>query len=420
MNLSAKKSALLNSAGIKLISYSVIGDMAASLMGGLATILISRRLGPAGFGQFSAGFALTQILVRVNDLGLSMATSKFIGQAKDRLQQTSFYSLITQYRLMLSVVIVALGLLATGLLVSGENKPILMAAVVVTLATVYFEHLRFSLQALQWIKQSSAANVFQGLIKMLVASAAFFSQGINVLVVFMAYMTAPLVPVIFRRYFSPAWLKNSLVQINSQQKTAIHGFLKHSAVAVVSAGIVENFDVLLAAYYLTDYQTGLLGGVTKIALFLYIISYAIGNVLNPRVAGYNHSQLRGYFRKALGVLVVTLGGLVIAWPLAPYLISWTIGTEYLSAVGVLRILLASGFLSIGLMPFQAIFYALDQNKYFSLTGLMQVLIIVGGGMLFTPLYGILGLAWLRLISRGMLMVVAIVGSSFYLSHRSTK
>lgn len=418
MNLSAKKSALLNSTGIKLISYSVIGDMAASLMGGLATILISRRLGPAGFGQFSAGFALTQILVRVNDLGLSMATTKFIGQSKDRLQQTSFYSLITRYRLMLSVVIVALGLLATGFLVSGENKTILMAAVVVTLATVYFEHLRFSLQALQWIKQSSVANVFQGMIKMLVASAAFFSQGINVLVVFMAYMTAPLVPVIFRRYFSPAWLKNSLVQINSKQKFAVHGFLKHSAVAVVSAGIVENFDVLLAAYFLNDYQTGLLGGVTKIALFLYIIAYAIGNVLNPRVAGYTRIQLRSYYKKALGVLVMALGGFLVAWPLAPYLITWTIGVEYLPALNVLRILLASGFISIGLMPFQAIFYALTKDWYFSLTGLAQVLVIVGGGFLLTPIFGIEGLAWLRLASRGMLLVLALMGSGYFLSKKN--
>lgn len=403
---------LRRSQGAKQLSYSIAGDLGASLLGGVATILISRRLGPVSFGQFSAGFALTQILVRVNDLGLSMATAKFIGQAKTQKQTRGFYSLLTKYRWLLSLLIVVIGATLTALVLPLKNRSLMTLAVVVTLATVYFEHLRFTLQALQKIKASSLVNLLQGVAKVSLAGWAFLTQELSVLLIFVLYMLAPGLPVLLQKRFLPGWLRLDLGQIKPKQVRTLHKFLRHSAVSIISAGVVENFDVLLAAYFLSDYQTGLYGGVAKIALFLYVLAYSVGNVLNPKVAAYNSTQLKAYLQKAFLLLAAAGVGLSLALPLSELILKFSIGSEYLPALGVLKILLTSGFISLALMPFQAIFYALDKDWYFSFSGLIQVVIIVGGGVILTPLYGILALAWLRLISRGFLLLLSAGWGSY--------
>lgn len=413
---------LSSSTGLWQISSSAVSDIIASLFGGLATIFISRQVGPADFGQFSTGFALTLILVRLNDLGLSTATSKFIGGARTKAERNKFFSLITKYRVILSLLIVVTGLAVLSFFnqaLNIEQSQIMLWALIVSLATTYFEHLRFSLQALLRIKQANWVNLIQGSGKVLFALFLWLTASLPILIIFIIYMAIPIIPVLLSRYFYPQWLR--VVGQHRQFKTQQHKlnlFLRHSAVEIASASLVENIDILFAAHFLADFQTGLLGGVARIATLLYILSYSVGNVLNPRVARYQKkSDLRQYLLKALGLLVLSGLGLAVSWFLAEYIIFYTIGQQYLAATRLFQLLLASGFVSLALMPFRALFYLFEADWYFSVTGIVQVLIVVLGGWWLTPIYGLLGLAAVRLVARGVLFLLTLSGGLWLYARR---
>ena len=127
-------------------------------------------------------------------------------------------------------------------------------------------------------------------------------------------------------------------------------------------GLIENLDLLFAKHYLTDFETGLLGGINRISMLLYVVAYALANVLNPRVAKYtNKKNMDAFIKKSWGIVALSVFGFFILTPLNPYLIQYTIGPEYLPGVGVLNVLLASGFISIAMMPFNCYLLCLQKQ-----------------------------------------------------------
>ena len=171
--------------------------------------------------------------------------------------------------------------------------------------------------------------------------------------------------------------------------------------------------------YLNDHQAGLLGGVTRIALLLYIVGYAIGNVLNPRVAKYKKIEdLMSFWKKSWLIVVLCVLGFVLSMFIAQPLIIYTIGITYLPALGALKILLAAGFVTIALMPFIAFFYSFNLSWYFSVSGILQLMIVIGGNLWLVPVYGIEAAAWVRLVARGLLLIFTIALARWQLTQLS--
>lgn len=71
---------IIFSQGLQQTALTVVGNMAGTALSAVALIIISRILGPSEFGQFSVGFAIVLILIKVNDVGLSAIVLKFAGQ----------------------------------------------------------------------------------------------------------------------------------------------------------------------------------------------------------------------------------------------------------------------------------------------------------------------------------------------------
>jgi len=422
---------LTQSAGLIQTLYTSAGSMIASGLAAIATILITRKLGPSEFGQFSAAFSLVLILVKLNDAGLSTATTKFISSAKTKNKKAQYYNLISRYRLLLSGILLSIGILSANFLAQVlKIKPeLIYLALFTSQATVYYEHLLFVLQALHKFPSATLVTISQAIGKTIFTLFFFF----NLLpqqteLIFLLYMAAPSLPVLLTHYFLPDWLfhlkksfKNQLKsseinlkaifvkKISTDTQRKVQNLLKHSFVGIVSAGIIENIDVLFVKAYLTDYEAGLLGGVNRVALLLYVLAYALGNVLNSRVARYKlKCDLQAYWKKAWLVLAASVVGFAASVPVAKYLILFTIGPEYLPALPIMLILLAAGFVTIGLMPFIAFFYTFDKPWYFSISGIMQLAIVVIGNGVLVPVYGLEAAAWTRLVARGVLLALTVV------------
>lgn len=396
------------STGVQQSLLTVAGNLTATGLSAVALILITRFLGPEKFGIFTVGFSLSLILNRLNDAGLNTVILKFASSAKNDRDRSALYAATLRYKLILSGILLLAGLAFSAPLAGFLNlsePSIVVMALLVSFATTYFEHLISVLQSVHFFTQAVVAAILASVFKLGVGLALWVFPSAQVVSIYAWYMVGPLLPLLFSGWLAP---KNALLALrapNTALRNKIFGLSKHASVALISAGIIENVDVLFLQKHLDSYETGLYGGVSKIALLFGVVAYSLANVLDPRVARYKtKAHLTSYLKKAWGVVGLATLGFLAFLPVAHFLLIWTIGPEYLAGLPILWMLTGASFLAIAAVPFIALFYSLDANWYFSVSGVLQLAIVLVGNAVFVPLYGLEAAAWTRLAVRAFLLI----------------
>jgi O-antigen/teichoic acid export membrane protein len=184
---------------------------------------------------------------------------------------------------------------------------------------------------------------------------------------------------------------------------------RHAWIATLSIVLVDNFDLLLVQRFSNDYQAGLYSGAMKIAMFMSLIGASIETVINSRVARYNNKKtLREFLKKSQILILLSVLLSIIVIPLSELLIKYSLGSDYLEAVGVLQLLLINVFLIISVLPLAGIFYAIDKPNYFSRVGLMRVLIIFGLSVWLLPQFGAQAAAASRIVATVVVLIYSWV------------
>jgi O-antigen/teichoic acid export membrane protein len=406
---------------------TIVGNTLATGLSAIALILISRALGPTRFGEFSVGFAIIMILNKINDAGLNATLLKFVPPALDDQEKVNrFFSYTFKLKLIIAAFILVLGIGFTPWLSSVlhfSQPVIILLAFTLSFASTVYEQLLSMLQSLHRFSEAVVVNALQSATKLVGALALSFLAFSNDVTIFSFYMLAPVVPLVCTRWLLPKWVQLKLRNNFEGEKKLVLNMAKHTAIGFIAAGLIENIDLLFIQRYLSSYETGLMAGVSKIAAMVVLIAYSLGNVLYPRVARYQtREHLTQYLKKSFLLIIVTVIGFLAFLPLARLSILLTIGPEYLAGTEVLTILVAGSFLTIATIPFLALFYAFKANWYFSVSGILQLLIVVVGNITLVPEYGLVASAWTRLGMRAFLFIfTATLGLWLYHQkyHRSS-
>lgn len=408
----AKLHTIRHSKGFQQSAVTVFGSLIAAAMSAVATLFITRRLGPEEFGVFSVGFAVVQILIRLCDFGMTTVVQRFASREQDHLAINRLFSYTTKVRLITWISLSLIGVIGGNLisqLLNFDHPGIITLAFIVSGATYFYEHFQAMLQSIHRFTQAAIVNIGQSVIKAVLSVAIFSFASVSTLATFSGYMVAPILPYFFFRRLFPSWVKFDLQSTYAQESRAVSSFALHSAISFVSAGIIENVDVLFVQRYMTTYEVGLLGGANKIALLFSIVAYALGNVLNARVSRYRSQQdMRSYLKKASLIILGSVLGFLAFVPFARITLLLTIGEKYLPALPILLLLVASSFLTIAVVPLIALFFSFNKPIYFSIAGITQLLIIIGGNMLFVPVFGLEAAAWSRVVTRLVLFILTAV------------
>lgn len=407
----AKVFQLLQSQGLQQSALTIFGNTVATVISALALILISRILGPTKFGEFSVGFAIVLMAVRLIDGGLNATIHKFATKQAGPKTANEIFSVTTRIKIALFIGVAVIGTLITPLLttlLSFSHPSIIIAAFICSFATVGYEQLLTVLQATHRFKQAVIINIIQASTKLSIIALLLFTSLRDTTFIFITYALAPLAPLLVSKQLLPNWAKYVETPLHTPVSSKVFAMAKHSSIAFVSAGIIENMDVLFIQKYLNSYETGLYSGASRISMVLVLIAYSLGNVLFPRVARYSQQHnLEPYLKKASIFSAVSLLGIIAFLPFAQFAILITIGAEYVSAVSILNILMASSFFTLAVMPFIALFYSFDKPEYFSISGILQLLIMVIGNLFFVPLFGLIAAAWVRFATRLLLLILTI-------------
>ena len=403
---------VIQSKGVVQTAITGVGNYSSAFVSAIAIILISRSLEPTLFGEFSAAFSLAMILAKLNDAGLTIASQKFASRSQNKQEVKSFIYLGYKYKIYISILLLLIFLPLSPLLPSlfkFSNPFIVPISVSLGLLLVYYDQLVASLLATHSFLRASLVNLSQATFKLITAGTLTLFLHKSLLPIIITFIAAPGIPILFTKLFEPKWFQQvTVTTLAKPTKKKFINLAKHSALLVFILGVIDSIGILFVKSFLDSYEAGLLGGIGRIALLFTLMGVSLSQVLNNRVSRYAvRSDINSFLKKSL---ILSLGMIVLYFitiPFLPFIINLTIGPEYLVAKPTLVVLLASVFLYIISVPFSALFFTFDNNKYFSLSGLIQLLAIVIGNFLLVPSLGIIGSAFAQLLSRFLLLIFTV-------------
>jgi O-antigen/teichoic acid export membrane protein len=411
-----------SSQGLKQSILTIIGDFTAAGLSAIALILFSRILGPSKFGEFSVGVSLVLILARICDAGFTSATLKFVGEKQDKKHLKQLFSLTIYYKTGLCLVVAAVGIIfraQIAQLLGFPHQDLIVLAFVLGSAFVYYEHLLTMLQSLHLFARGVIVNLIQAFAKMVTAVGLLLTHSTSSFWALAMYLASAYLPILFSKWFLPSWFSFEKT-ISADLNLKVLKMVRHSSIAFIAVGLIENIDVLFLSKYLTTYDAGLYSGVMRISMVLSLLALSLGNVLNSRVSRYKKAQDRNVFiRKAVVIGLLSVVAFVCFVPFARLLILLSVGPEYLSGIEALIVLGAASFVLLAATPWIALFYTFKSNWFFSLSGIMQLTIVIVGNVVFVPIYGLMATAWIRLVTRVFLLMFS-VGLALWMNQRESR
>ncbi len=406
----------ISSEGLKKSVFFVGTNLFATLIAAISLIIFSRILGPAKFGEFSVGASIIFILVRLTDLGSTQALLKFIPIKSKNQEKNSFFSIVSYWRIRLSLLILVVAcLIAFFAFKKGYSAQpsIVYGAILLTLVIAVYEHISHLFLSLESIAKSSLMNIIQAITKLSLAMVSLWWGFSNTMGSFLSYSLSPLVSILFGIFLLPNWVKLKTKYFFQNIPNQANQFITHSAIGVIAVGVMENISILQLRGMMTDFETGIFGGISRISLFVILGGTYLSQALFPRVAKYSDSkEKKEYFKKAFLFMILICSIFIIYLPFNDFLLKTTLGADYLSGSKALMIMMAAGISYAATIPLTAIYYSGNKYWYFSLTGIIQILVVTIGNMLIVPEFGLIGAAGVILAARLIVLILTGVLSVF--------
>lgn len=398
--------------GLQQSAAMVLGTGLGAGMSALAIILFSRLLGPVEFGYFSVILAITVILSKFLDAGLNAATVKFVGQSTALKQKIMVLSTVTHLKILLSIFLLLLSPFLAWFLNSFlqfDNLFLIWLGIILSLATVWYEHFQFAVQAFHQFGTSLILNAVQAGWKLLLAVCLLLLGSANLIVSSVGFLIGPAAALVVVPFLFKKVGQISLSTISKKNKKRIVNFTKHSSVMIITAGLIEQVDILLVEMFLNDFEVGIFAGASRLAMVILLFAYALASVLNARVARYSDPTVMTEYLKKAAKVVIFVGLLAIpAGLLAPFFLQFLLGAAYSTGGEVVTLLVLGAMLLLATIPLIACFYSLDEDWYFSVSGVFQLTVLVGLNVWLLPQLGLLGAAWARFITRVVLFGFTVV------------
>jgi O-antigen/teichoic acid export membrane protein len=370
--------------------------------GGLAffTILIARRLGSAGLGEYALIASVVFIGNMLTTFGTDMLLIRKIAARRDFSQFLP--SLFLQ--LFLSVVfVIAVWVLPV---LPGQSAVGWMALKIYSLALfpfAFFTVFSSVLRGLQRMDHYSSLNLSVSLIQ-LVATFFFIHAGSSVVALAWLLLAVQVIAAVLAGWLCRDQFAN--FHLPARFSFQFQPLLPLAALSLLGI-LYQRVGILLVTFWFGAAATGWFSAAQRVVEFARTAHVAVFTVLYPAMASLQAASKD--YRSTWSVLftsaVIAAVGISL---LAPPLILILFGAEYTVSIPVLRLLAWT------LIPFTVnthltlSFVATNHEKPVLLaltTGLLTLFLL---NIMWTPHFGILGAAWAMLLAEclqaGLLLV----------------
>jgi len=219
------------------------------------------------------------------------------------------------------------------------------------------------------------------------------TDQIRVELVLACYAAVPLCAALFAFALVRGGLFDSL-RTHTSNVLDLLNYLKWMVPAMVLAAVNERLDLFLVYSFKGAASAGSYGFVLTIALIPDIVSGCLSTILQPRIVRiYTGGEYAETIRRFLLVSVPLCAlAYLAALTLAEPLISLVFGTRYLDAMPALYWLLAGTLFWLAVTPLPLTLVAIITPQRIVLVTLGQSAIVLLGGVLLLPQFGLVGMA----------------------------
>lgn len=387
----------------------MIGKGASTFLGVVITILLTRYLGPTGYGTFIFVLVFVTMFGTVADWGLTLITIR--EASKNPHLEREIIGNVLIIRLVLAVLAAMAAIVAIRLLSYDAQIQTLVSIaslylVALSLKTSFQIIFNVKLAMQNWAWSEFSANaVTVVLLVWLLASGAGLTE------IILAYLAGDFMAAGVAAVLGYKMLPPKLSLVSQHTKNLLLESLPMGTILVVFT-IYNRIDTVILSAISGQEAVGLYGAAYRILEVLILGAAYFANSILPLLSRYAHNdrdKLRVLFRKSYVVLLL-LGTFVAicTYIFAPLGVAVVAGPKFGGSVVALQIL--------SLVPIVAYFnhlngytlIALGKQWYSLAVAIVALVVNVSLNLIFIPLYSYRAAAFITFVTEGLIVVMSLV------------
>ena len=383
------------------------GKIITVLLSLVTTAILTRKLGVSVYGSYLLITSVWLLLDSAVDFG-----SKVIGvkeaSSKNSTERNEVYVQVAWFRCLASLLFFIVGL---GVILFWPGFDGLEIEALMALLMIGFTAMAGSLEIIFQTEMRMDLKVWGDIVFPLIFVVFLWvtKDEISLFWVFGVYLMARILSLGLG--LSLVKKITNKIKLVSIDKTFLKNFLKETwpmgVYMILFSGYDRAVDSVLIKQMIGVTDLAYYGLAYKIYGNLIQPAYFLINSVFPLMSGKTENK-RKLFWQTTGLMF--LGALIVAptiYLLSPVIIKVLAGGEFVASIKILRILLvAMVFAYLGhLVGFTLI--AKGKQKIILFIGIISLIVNIGGNLLFIPRFGIVGAAWVTVVTEvvaGLLMV----------------
>lgn len=415
MNLMESISEIIQLSKSRIAKDSAIvltGNMLSAGLGFIATILITRTLGPAQFGLFSVALAVMGIASQFSDFGVGTGMVRFASlYLKNDIQKANLiFKVSLKLKLIIATVVFLIGFFASESLavhVFGKLELIfpLQLAFIGAFGTSLMGYVSTTLQARQSFKKFTFVNLIDPLIKVSVIGLLFLTYKLNLLSALTTVIILPFIAFLISSLIIP----KDFLRAKGDENEALHElfhFSKWILVSVFCVMIIMRLDVLMLSYFKVIEEVGYYSAAYSLTLALSLITRTFTTTLLPETSKLiTKEKIRHHLKRYVSITGIIAMFIFPLYFLASPIILTLYGIDYTMSIVLFKILLINQLIILTFNPIGVFLYSINRPQIATFTNIAQLSFNFAGNYILIPTYGAFGAAIVTLFTN-------VVGISF--------
>ncbi len=386
----------------------MVGKMATTSVGVLITILLTRYLGPSGFGSFTFILVFVTMFGTIADWGLTLITVR--EASKDQQQASQIIGNTLVIRLILSLIAAVIATLVIWIFPYENSLRILVSVASLSLIAA---SLKTSFQIIFNVKlrmENTAISDFCANLLILLIIGIVIQMNLGISGVVGAYLIGDFFAAGIAGFLAFKYLPIKFNLSLPSTKFLLLEALPMGALLVVFT-IYNRIDTVILSYYKGQEAVGLYGAAYRIFEVLVLGAAFFANAVLPLISSLaqtDREKLGLVYRKSFVILTFLGVGVAITnFFLAPFAISLIGGAKFAGAVLPLQILSLALIVSYFNHLNGYTLIALGKQWYSFAIAIIALIINVILNLIFIPRYSYNAAAFITFLTEGLIVVLSL-------------
>ena len=382
-----------------------------------ATILVSRRLGPGGYGIFALALGAATTITPIMDFGLHAGLLRNVARSHAAGDHGAIARSLWAYaeiQIIFFVIVAGAGWALSGWLARDVLKfPhlwLLRGAIVGAMGLNLLACGRGLLEACQRFLDVALVTASTAAVRLIAIAALIVAARLTPSWALFIYLAVPALGLLFALPRLPGVSLSRPANGNFlQEKKELFNFGGWIGVLAACSSIAGYLDMTLLNRSFDVQSVGLYAAAYRLASVFLTLSFPLAAVLRARASTFQSTgRLEAYLGKAKISAVLAGLGIVIVWAAAPLIVRLCLGPSYEASIPLLRILAVGTGIMFASSPFSMAFYAFGQSRALALLGPTHIVVFFSTLKLFIPRFGIAGAAWAFSLTQLFLFLLTLV------------